>query len=558
MPNRLRVLLLKPAHYDDDGYVIQWRRAFMPVHVLAVVRGIIDAAARRGVPEPGVQVETRAVDESSSVISTQDLIGWLREADRGLVMMVGVQTNQVPRAVDLGRDFTEAGFPVATGGFHVSGCMAMVPDWEPSFAALRAAGHILFAGEFEETADGFLQDAWHGRLKPVYNVLSTTTDMARAPLPDIATNLESHTIRPVAGLDVGRGCPFVCSFCTVINVHGRKMRQREVSDLRGHLIALHGQGVRELLVVDDNFARNPRWRDMFAMLIDLRETRGIAFELFIQIDTQAHRIPDFVRLAAEAGCLRAYIGVETLNVANLGAAGKPQNRNLDRVKEGVMAWKRAGVLTICSYIVGFPEDTPESVRHDMEYLKRELPFDLFYVYMLTPLPGSEDHKRAVAAGVALDADLNRYDAQHAVMDHPVMSAEEWTRLYHDMVDWYYTPEHIQTLFSRAMAHGISTKDLFVFIAAIYGSYKIQGLHPLEGGVIRRKNRHVRRPGLPVEPAWRFYPRRVRDVALAMARYCGLYARLGAIFARAWLAWHAGKSQKTPDTAMVTTEIVRAR
>ena len=558
MPNRMRILLIQPAHYDDDGYIIQWRRAFMPVHVLAVVRGIINAAARRGVPEPGVQIETRAIDESSMVVSTRELIGWLREADRGLVMMIGLQTSQVPRAVDLGRDFTEAGFQIASGGFHVSGCMAMVPDWKPSFSALREAGHILFAGEFEEAADGFLRDAWHDRLQPLYNMLSTTTDMARAPLPDIATNMETRTIRPVAGLDVGRGCPFICSFCTVINVHGRKMRQREVSDLRGHLMALHAQGVRELLFVDDNFARSPAWRDTFEMLIDLRRNHGIAFELFVQADTQAHRVPDFVRLAAEAGCLRAYLGVETLNVANLGAAAKPQNRNLDRVKDGVMAWKRAGVMTICSYIVGFPEDTPASVRQDMEYLKRELPFDLFYVYMLTPLPGSEDHKKAVAAGVVLDEDLNRYDGQHPVLDHPVMSRQEWTQLYHDMVDWYYTPEHIETLFTRAMAYGISTKDMFSFIAAIYGSYKIQGLHPLEGGVFRRKNRLVRRSGLPIEPAWRFYPRRVLDVSVAVARYGGLYARMAVIFARAWLAWQAGRSQKIPDAAMAATEGARPR
>ncbi|MCF8502261.1 MAG: radical SAM protein [Rhodospirillum sp.] len=533
-----RILLIKPSHYDEDGYVIQWRKAFMPIHVLAVVRGILDDITARGALPAGVRLETRGLDESSTVIDRAALLRWLGKADRGLVMMVGVQSNQVPRAIDIGETFTKAGSPVAMGGFHVSGCMAMVPDWEPAFSGLRAAGFTLYAGEFEEHAAAFLRDAWEGTLKPLYNHLDASTVMATAPLPDVASNLETNTLRPVAGLDVGRGCPFVCSFCTVINVHGRKMRQRNIPSLRNHLLALRDQGVKELLIVDDNFARNPSWREMFDLFVELRDTQGVAFELLIQTDTQAHRIPGFVEMAARAGCLRVYIGVETLNVSNLGDAGKPQNRNLDRVKEGVIAWKRAGVLSICSYIVGFPGDTRDSVRADMAYLKRELPFDLFYVYILTPLPGSEDHKKAVAAGLPMDHDLNNYDAQHVVLQHPIMNKEEWVALYHDMVDWFYEPDHLETLFKRAMAHGVSIKDVVMFSAAVYATYKVHKLHPLEGGAFRRRIRTDRRPGLPQEPALPFHARELARGFLNATHYLGIYARFGWIYLRARRAFRA--------------------
>src|SRR5438876_6602355 len=121
----------------------------------------------------------------------------------------------------------------------------------------------------------------------------------------------------------------------------------------------------------------------------------------------------------------------------------------------LVAWKQVGVLTDCGYILGVPNDTPASIRRDIEIIQRELPVDLLEFFYLTPLPGSEDHKKLHDAGVAMDADLNKYDLNHVVTGHPIMSQKEWESAYRDAWATYYTDEHVETVLRRAIATGTS-------------------------------------------------------------------------------------------------------
>jgi len=93
----------------------------------------------------------------------------------------------------------------------------------------------------------------------------------------------------------------------------------------------------------------------------------------------------------------------------------------------LLAWKAVGCFTYAGYIIGFPNDTPESIVRDIKIIQRELPLDLLEFFFLTPLPGSEDHKKLWTAGVPMDPDMNRYDLEHACTAHPKMSKEEWER-----------------------------------------------------------------------------------------------------------------------------------
>src|SRR3977135_2734233 len=103
----------------------------------------------------------------------------------------------------------------------------------------------------------------------------------------------------------------------------------------------------------------------------------------------------------------------------------------------LLAWKAQGIITLAGYILGFPADTPQTIRRDIEIIKRELPLDGLEFFCLTPLPGSEDHKVLWTKGVAMDADLNRYDVEHAVTDHASMSRRELDALYGEGWALYY-------------------------------------------------------------------------------------------------------------------------
>ena len=210
------------------------------------------------------------------------------------------------------------------------------------------------------------------------------------------------------------------------------------------------------------------------------------------------------------------VGLESVNAANLLAAKKRQNK-ITEYRKMLQAWKNAGSITTAGYILGFPFDTPESIREDIEIIKKELPLDILEFFILTPLPGSEDHKLLHEKGEWIDPDMNRYDGEHAVSNHPKMSKEVWEEVYQAAWRTFYTPEHMETLLRRGVAANCKMSRLTFFLYMFASSVPIEGVHPLQGGWLRRKYRLDRRPGMPIEPVWSFYPKYLVEFVVKAAR-----------------------------------------
>src|SRR4026207_2386817 len=118
---RFQLVLIKPSHYDDDGYVIRWWRALIPSNTLAAGVGIAVGCAARAGLGPDVAIDIEVMDETNTRVDIPGLIArFRRHGNFGLAALVGVQSNQYPRALDIARRFREAGMPVGIGGFHVS------------------------------------------------------------------------------------------------------------------------------------------------------------------------------------------------------------------------------------------------------------------------------------------------------------------------------------------------------------------------------------------------------------------------------------------------------
>src|SRR5215813_3522023 len=164
-PGTFLLELIKPSHYDDDGYVIQWWRGSVPSNSLSSLYGLALDAQRRAVLGDDVTLQIEVRDETTAVLPLRRIIRrFQRNGLRGLVCLVGVQTNQFPRAVDIARQLRAAGIQVAIGGFHVSGCVAMLPDLPPDLREAQALGICLFAGEAEGRLEDLLLAADAGRL----------------------------------------------------------------------------------------------------------------------------------------------------------------------------------------------------------------------------------------------------------------------------------------------------------------------------------------------------------------------------------------------------------
>jgi hypothetical protein len=532
LPQRktFRAVLIKPSHYDDDGYVIQWIRSGLPANSLACVYALVEDCARRGVLGEDVDFEIIPYDETNTVIRVNRIIRDLKRADGGFVGLVGVQSNQFPRASDLARQFRAAGIPVVIGGFHVSGCLAMLPELPDDIKATQALGVTLFAGEAEGRMDGLLRDIWHGELKPLYNFMNDLPEMSRAVPPFLPRAAVKKTMRDYSSFDAGRGCPFQCSFCTIINVQGRKSRYRTPDDIEAIIRANEAVGIHRFFITDDNFARNKNWEAILDRLIDLRENQGFRFRFTIQVDTLCHRMPKFIEKAARAGCNRVFIGLENIDPDALMAAKKRQNK-IWEYRKMLQAWKDVGATTYAGYILGFPEDTPEKIRRNIEIIKRELPLDLLEFFFLTPLPGSEDHKVLASKGVWMDPDMSKYDLNHRVSHHPKMTDAEWEGIYRECWDIFFNEEHLETVLRRGAARNVNIKTLFGAYAGFQAAIKVEKLHPLEGGIFRRKMRTQRRHGLPRVHPLVFYPHRVYETTRNIIEMIGLYLRCRRVWKR---------------------------
>ena len=529
LPKKLfRLVLVKPSHYDDDGYVIQWFRSAIPSNSLAALYGLARDCSERGILGPDVTIDIHAFDETNTRIRPERIARLVEEADDGMVMLVGVQSNQFPRALDIARPLVARGIQVGVGGFHVSGTIAMLDGDDDHMRLARDMGLSLFAGEAEGRLDEVLRDAAAHRLKPLYDYMDDLPGIEGAPIPLLAAARVRRTAGSVTSFDAGRGCPYQCSFCTIINVQGRKSRRRSADDVEAIVRANASQGLDRFFITDDNFARNKDWEEILDRLIQLREVEKVKIGLIIQVDTLCYKLPNFVEKCARAGVKRVFIGLENVNPANLMSAKKRQNK-ITEYRDMLLAWKRVGVLTYAGYILGFPHDTVESILHDIEVIKKELPVDLLEFFYLTPLPGSEDHQKLHRAGIPMDADLNRYDLNHANTAHPKMSRAEWERAYKLAWQSYYSDAHIETILRRAFASRISAGNALFLITWFKGCIDLEGIHPLEGGYFRMKARRDRRPGLPIEPAWKFYPKFLVESVMKQVRLVSLYVRLRKIY-----------------------------
>ena len=523
------LVLIKPTHYDDDGYPIQWYRSAIPSNTLACLNGLAEDARRREVLGATVELRLDTYDETNRRVRPDRIIRRIRrDGGRALIGLVGVQSNQFPRAVDLARQFLAAGLPVCIGGFHVSGCIAMLPEMPPELRKAQAMGISLFAGEAEGgRLDEVLRDAWNGALKPLYNYMDDLPALDGEPAPILPKNIVRRTSGSLSSIDLGRGCPYQCSFCTIINVQGRKSRYRSPDDLERCVRDNCARGIKRFFVTDDNFSRNRNWEALFDRMIELRE-EGLDIGFTIQVDTLCHRIPGFIEKASQAGVRRVFIGLENINPDNLLGAKKHQNK-ITEYRTMLQQWHAAGAITYAGYIIGFPGDIKESILRDVEIIKRELPLDVLEFFMMTPLPGSEDHKKLWEEGAWMDGDLNKYDLDHVVAHHPKMSAAEWDEAYRAAWASFYSGDHVRTILRRIAANprgrtGTTLSTLLWFRLMV----AFEDVHPLEGGGLRRKSRRDRRFGLKRKSRLVFYPRYFAETAVKAWRYAALYRRWRAI------------------------------
>jgi hypothetical protein len=473
MADPLRVVILKPSKYTADGYVERFRWGFMPNSTVPYVRSMTPAELG------GTPVEVHTIDEY--VHTDLEYLSLLRRqrGGRTLLALVGVQSHQFHRALDLAAYARRNGCLAVIGGPHVMTC---------DTSMLHGRGVSFALAEAELVWRAILEDAVGGELRPVYGAEGRWQQDLEAPVvvPPGRRDLSRYVI-PMLGLYPARGCPFTCNFCSVIKIAGRRIRSQSIAITLASLRAAKAAGVRTIMFTSDNFNKYPEAEELLSAIVDER----LGLEFFVQCDTQIARQERLVALLAQAGCFQMFVGVESFNRQTLLAARKGQNRP-EMYRDIVRLCREHGMSSHFSNIIGFPQDTERDVDGHLEML-RELGPTFASFYILCPIPGTEQYDEFVAQGLVTEDNLDLFDTTCLTWRHPHFSRERLAGLLFRCYRQFFSTGHAV----RNLRHlgwprsGVLAESVGITAMSLFTRYCAwRRTHPMSGGVMRVRRDRV--------------------------------------------------------------------
>jgi radical SAM superfamily enzyme YgiQ (UPF0313 family) len=471
----LCVIIVKPSKYDEAGFVERFRRGFMPNSTVPYLASMTprEIAGRR--------CEVRVVDEY--VQTDLDYLALLESEPgrRTLVALVGVQSHQLHRALDLAALAVDRGALAVIGGPHPMTC-----DTE----MLQGRGVSFSLSEAEIVWPAILEDAARGELHPVYGRGQRWQQRLDAPIlvPPTRKDLRRYAV-PMLGIYPARGCPYSCNFCSVIKIAGHRVRSQPVETTLASLRAAKKAGVRFVMFTSDNFNKYPEVNE----LLDAMVAERIEIPFFAQCDAQIHRQEDLVERMARAGCHQIFVGAESFNAETLRGAHKFHN-DPTRYAKIVALCRENGITSHFSNILGFPPDTEKRILDHLATLRSLAP-DVASFYILTPIPGTEQYADFRRDGWITEKNLDRYDGTCVTWRHPNLPGDALQKLLFRCYREFYAVRDVGSKIARLL-RGRRDFRLFGALFAVFGLSGMsrlaaaRRLHPMAGGVAR-----VRRDGV---------------------------------------------------------------
>jgi radical SAM superfamily enzyme YgiQ (UPF0313 family) len=322
--------------------------------------------------------EVRIVEEEAEAVNLDfecDLVG------------ISCMTANAPRAYALAQEFRNRGRTVVMGGVHPT----ILPD-----EALRYADCVVI-GEAEGVWEALLEDFQNRRLQRKYH----------NPAPDLTKYVPKNFSRMtrkrpfnVIPIMTSRGCPYSCDFCCVSDLFGKKTRhvpvENAVRDIRE-------SGGRNFIFLDDNIIADPKYaKELFRAIkpLRIRWVGQASISLLVRDD-------ELLQLAAESGCKDLFIGLETVDEAQLLTMRKAIAK-IEHLEAALEKIKRMGILVHASVIFGFDSDTRDVFDDTVRFLKRNKVSTVSF-NVLTPYPGTVTCENLKNEDRLLTTDWKYYD-----------------------------------------------------------------------------------------------------------------------------------------------------
>jgi radical SAM superfamily enzyme YgiQ (UPF0313 family) len=291
---------------------------------------------------------------------------------------------------------------VILGGIHAS----MLPE-----EAIRHA-HSVVIGESDELWPKIIEDYRKGALKRFYRCTSLP-DMSRLRLPKREL-LAGKSLYAFNTVQMTRGCPYSCHFCSVHLFSGGKYRTRPVDDV---IEEIRGIKSRYLFFLDDNPSGNVRYtKELYSKMIGLKKKWYTQAHISFADDDK------LLLLAKRAGLTMASIGFESVVGESLESTAKP-HVSLRKYRENVKKIQKHGVIVLGSFIFGFDGDDDDVFDRTIRFAQ-ECKIDHVSFHILTPYPGTALRKQLESEGRLIDSmGWDKHDTAHAVFTPKLMGQD---------------------------------------------------------------------------------------------------------------------------------------
>ena len=381
-------------------------------------------------------IEIKIIDEQVDDIPCEedfDLVG------------ITCMTALANRAYERPAEFRKRGIPVVLGGTH------------PTFCPEEALEHAdaVVSGDAEGIWKKVIDDAKQDRLKGIYRNEFPVELKCLIPPPRELLNSENYGT--IQAAQATRGCNNKCDFCSVAAFHQQTMRHRPVNEVYDEISAIPD---KFFIFVDDNLTADRDYaRELFKALTPLKKKWITQSTLNITDDEE------FVKLAAKAGCIGLFVGLETFKSENLDSVNKRFNR-VEHFRESIKLLHSYGIGVEAGIVFGFDNDTPDVFKNTLKTLDR-LEVDVIQVSIFTPLPGTP--RFDIMKNRIIDYNWSNYDFHNVVFLPDKMNVED-LKAGHDWVtNRFYSPLRIVKRLLKHMIRPGGFKTVY-YVAAVNLAY----------------------------------------------------------------------------------------
>ncbi|MFO7888383.1 MAG: radical SAM protein [Eubacteriales bacterium] len=394
-----KILLIQPSPYDQNHNPIKKKKLYFVGLAMPLLAAMM--------PDDWETEIILEIIEDVNMDTDADLIG------------ISTMGHGVLRSIDLAKEFRKRGKTVILGGYMAS----IMPE-----EALKYCD-ALVVGDAELVWNELLKDFENKNLKKIYK-RNLDKGILSTPLPrfDLITNKKIGDFLPV---QAGRGCPNICSFCSVACLYEGKYIKKTIQEVVRDMEQIKNLGFKKILLLDDNIFSD---RIYLNQLLD--EIKKLDIKWMSQCDIRIGEDNELLDQLKDSGCISLSFGLESTSKESLVAMNKGWADPSDYSKL-IYNIQSYGIDVSTEMVVGGEGDTLQSIRNTKDFIeKNKISVPRFYI--LTPFPGTKFFKEIKKQGRFINQDIYSFDGTQAVYKPSNMTADELTDAYWNLYEKLFT------------------------------------------------------------------------------------------------------------------------